>query len=354
MPGSSARPLPAGDLDHILEHTEGLWEDLRGGRLFVTGGTAFFGRWMLESFIKANDELGLGAEAIVLTRDPDRFAESAPHIIGHPAVTVHPGDVRSFDFPEPDCSHVLHMATEAGPGTPQSAMFQTAIAGTERVLAFAALRGARKLLLTSSGAVYGRQPPGMERLSEEYIGAPSPEDANAGYSFGKRAAEDLCSAAAAQSDLEVKIARCFAFLGPTLPLDSNYAIGNFIRDALDRDRIEVLGDGTACRSYLYAADLAVWLWTILVDGESGRPYNVGSEAELSISDLARLVATVVRPGIPVRVAQEAAPGVPPTRYVPSTARSAAELGLRERVLLEDAVRRTADWYLEGPPPEGGP
>jgi dTDP-glucose 4,6-dehydratase len=349
MLGSSGRPLPKRDLEYVLDHTRGLWEDLRGARLFVTGGTEFFGRWMLESFLKANDRLNLSAEAIVLTRDPHRFAESAPHIAGHTAITVHRGDIKSFDFPLTDCTHVLHMATEAFPGMPPSASFQTAVAGTERVLAFAAIRGARKLLLTSSGAVYGVQPPDCERISEDYVGAPRPEDVSAGYGHGKRTAEYLCSVAAAQTQLEVKIARCFAFVGPLLPLDSSYAIGNFIRDALFRDRIEVKGDGTARRSYLYAADLAVWLWTILINGDSGRPYNVGSQTELSISDLALLVARVVRPGIPVDVAEQAAAGALPSRYVPSTARAALELGVRDRVLLDEAVLRTADWYLEGPP-----
>ena len=102
MPGSSARPLPAQDLGHILQHTEGIWEDLRGARLFVTGGTAFFGRWMLESLLKANDDLGLGAEATVLTRDPARFAAAAPHVAGHPAVTLHAGDISLVVAPAGD------------------------------------------------------------------------------------------------------------------------------------------------------------------------------------------------------------------------------------------------------------
>jgi nucleoside-diphosphate-sugar epimerase len=348
MPGSSVGPLPERDLDHILEHTQGVWEELRGSRLFVTGGTGFFGRWMLESLLKANRELGLAAEATVLTRDPRGFADVAPHIAGHAAITLHAGDVKAFAFPATECTHVLHLATEAGPGMSPGASFRTAVEGAERVLAFAALSGARKLLLTSSGAVYGPQPPDCEQISEDYIGAPRSEDASAGYGNGKRAAEDLCSVAAAETGLEAKIARCFAFVGPLLPLDANFAIGNFIRDALDRDHIEVRGDGTPRRSYLYAADLAVWLWTILIKGESGRPYNVGSEADLSIADLARLVAETVRPGIPVRVAEVASEGAVPARYVPSTRRAAQELGLEERVTLDEAVRRTAQWHQDGP------
>jgi dTDP-glucose 4,6-dehydratase len=347
MPGSSPQPLPERDLDHILEHTQGVWEDLRGGRLFVTGGTGFFGRWMLESFLRANDRLSLGAEAIVLTRAPQRFADAAPHVAEHTAVTAWTGDVRSFDYPALECTHVLHMATETALEASAKASFQTAVEGTERVLDFAAARGARKLLLTSSGAVYGTQPPDCERLSEEYAGAPRPEDASAGYAHGKLAAEYLCSVAAAHTDLQVKIARCFAFVGPLLPLDANYAIGNFIRDVLYRDRIEVTGDGTPRRSYLYAADLAVWLWTILFKGESGRPYNVGSEADVSITDLALRVAQVLRPGIPVHVAEQPSAGKLPARYVPATSRATRELGVQSYVMLDEAILRTANWYREG-------
>ena len=353
MLGSNQRPLPEQDLEHVLDHTRDLWAELRGGRLFVTGGTGFFGRWMLESFLRANDELDLGAEVVVLTRQPSVFASAAPHVVAHPAVRLHQGDVTSFDFPMPEFTLVLHMATETVLDESLPASFQTAVSGTSRVLEFAAARGARKVLLTSSGAVYGPQPPECERISEDYPGAPRPEDASAGYAHGKRAAEYLGAAAAAASGPEVKIARCFAFVGPLLPLDANFAIGNFIRDALAGNPIRVDGDGTARRSYLYAADLAAWLWTILFKGESGRPYNVGAEDDLSIADLATLVGAVVRPGIPVVIARKGPAGAPPQRYVPSTARSAAELNLRSCFDVREAVRRTADWYSPGPSRRAG-
>ena len=156
------------------------------------------------------------------------------------------------------------------------------------------------------------------------------------YAEAKRTAEMLCTAYARQFDLRCVPARCFAFVGPYLPLDAHFAIGNFVRDRSDGRPVRVNGDGTAMRSYLYAADLAIWLWTMLVAGAPGRPYNVGSERAVSIAELARMVAgdgSVEIAGTPV-------PGAPAERYVPSCERARTELNLTERIPLEEAICRT--------------
>jgi nucleoside-diphosphate-sugar epimerase len=322
------------DIEHILEHSQRLWNELRGARLFVTGGTGFFGRWMIESFRAANQQFQLGAQMVVLSRNPRRPSDG---------VSFCAGDVRTFEFPEGDFSHVLHLATPASAALNNSQPFEMqeiCVDGTRRVLELAKIRGVRKFLLASSGAVYGRQPPDLEKIPEDFLGGPDPLDPRSAYAEGKRMAEWMCATASHAEGFEVKIARGFAFLGPFLPIDAHFAAGNFVADALAGRPIVVHGDGTPLRSYLYAADLAVWLWTILIRGKSGRAYNVGSEREISIANLARRIAG------PAAVEIRGTPllGQKAERYVPSTARARTELHLEDRIDLDESIRRTIAWH----------
>ena len=340
--------LPAADLDHILVHTPGLWEELRGQRVFITGGTGFFGAWLLESFAHANEQLGLRATLVVLSRDPRRFAEKSPHLGQRADLEFVRGDVRDFAFPPGPCSHVIHAGTTSGSPVPPGEMFDTVVTGTRRVLAFAAASAARRFLFVSSGAVYGRQPPEMTHVPEDYPGGPDPLDPASAYGEGKRAAELWCVLASREQGFDAAIARCFAFVGPHLPLDAHFAVGNFLRDALAGGPIQVGGDGTPHRSYLYAADLAVWLWTILLRGAAGRAYNVGSAEDMSIAQVAGTVRAVLNVPAPVRIARPPPPaGAAVSRYVPDVGRAERELGLRPVIDLAAAVRRTAAWYGVG-------
>ena len=335
------------DLDHILEQTKALWEDLRGKKVFVTGGTGFLGKWLLESFAWANDQLKLDAQMLVLSRNPDSFKAKYPHLAQVSGVMFHQGDVRDFEFPQERFDFIIHAATDASAQLNAEnplLMMDTIVEGTRRTLEFARHCGAKRFLLASSGAVYGRQPPDLSHVPEDYSGVPDTTQPASAYGEAKRLAELLCAIYQKEYGLETTIARCFAFVGPYLNLNIHYAVGNFIRDGLADGPIYVAGDGTPYRSYLYAADLAIWLWTILFKGESCRAYNVGSEEDITIAELANTVAQSFQKPIEVRIAKSPASNRPPERYVPCIDRAKHELGLQCRIDLDEAIKRTVQFY----------
>jgi nucleoside-diphosphate-sugar epimerase len=344
------KPLPTEDLDLVLEHTLPLWERARGRRVFISGGTGFFGAWLLESLAYCNRKLGLGLSATVLSRDPGAFARRMPHLAGERSIQMLQGDVRDFAFPPEEFEFVIHAAaaTSTAAASQPLELLSTLIDGTKRMLAFAKERGAMRFLFTSSGAVYGRQPENVSHIPEDYFGGPEWLDANAAYAEGKRVSEQMCSLYARESGIDFVVARCFAFVGPHLPLDQHFAIGNFIADALAGRNIAVRGDGTPMRSYLYGADLAIWLCTMLLrdslPGSNPHVFNVGSGEAISIRDLAQVVVDELDPSLKVEVAKAAIAGEPRLQYVPDVHRAENSLGLRQTIGLREAIRRTAAWH----------
>ena len=277
-------PVSKEDLDHIVSHCEVLFPVLEKKRLFITGGTGFFGMWLVEGLLAINraggGEKGLGLHLTILSRNPAAFCEKVPHLTSDPALRLISGDVKSFEFlPEWEAKSqgfdaIIHGATETtmSKGIQATlARLDTILLGTRHVLDFARYTGVRQLLNVSSGAVYGRQPPEISHVPESYLGGLNPLLTNSTYGECKRVAEHLgwLYAEAAGESLSIPVARGFAFHGPHLPLDLHFAAGNFLRDVLNGGPVVIQGDGTPRRSYLYGADLVVWLLHILFKGRSG-------------------------------------------------------------------------------------
>ncbi len=254
-----------------------VWQALKNERILVTGGTGFVGTWLMESIAWANARLSLNARTAAFTR-------SSP------------------SFPLGDYRFIIH----AAPETPGDATVPL----TRRVLELALRSHTQKLLYTSSGAVY-------EHQSE--------------YARLKRVSESVLAHRAV-------ICRMFAFIGPYLRLDANFAAGNFIRDVLNRRPIEVQGDGTPIRTYLYAADLTVWLLTMLVNGAG--VYDVGGDAPITIAELAQKAANLSTPKTAVKIVGQSKPD----RYVPDILRARNELNLQTWTTIDEALRRTYNWH----------
>lgn len=338
-------PLPPADLEFIAMHDPSLWQDLQGARIFLTGGTGFYGAWLVESFCAVQDIYQLTATLTVLTRDPVNFKQRFPHLAARTDLYYVTGDVRDFKFPEGSFTHLIHAATPASAtmnlDDPIN-MFTTIVDGTKRVLEFARKSGVEKFLLTSSGAVYGPQPADVTHMKEDFFGGPDQLAKYSAYGEGKRAAECMSSMYGRIYGFDVKIARGFAFVGPHLPMDGTYAIGNFIANALKGQPIDVSGDGTPFRSYLYAADLALWLWTILIRGKPMTAYNVGSDEDLTIEAVASIVANNCQ-GV-VQIKSKAVAGAAVQQYVPDILRAKTELGLKVFTGLKAGIEKTIEWH----------
>ncbi len=318
------------------------WQSLSGQRIFITGGTGFVGKWLLATLLHADETFSLGCRITVLSRDPASFLRNWPDMAGR--IEWIANDVRDFPISPSQYDVIIHAATDVVAQSSPQDVLSTCLEGTRQVLALARASGTRKLLLLSSGAVYGPLPTGMTHVPETHIGGPDPLLAGSAYGEGKRVSECL-AAQAGGGGVDIHIARIFSVVGPHLPLDKHFAVGNFLSAAIHGKEIVVNGDGTPHRSYLYAADMTAWLWAVLFRGKPGRVYNVGSEESVSISELARRVCRILDRPLRLKILQVAKPNAIASHYVPDVSRAQIELLLPSPLCLDEAIARTASWHL---------
>lgn len=281
------------DLEHVFTHVK--WEELRNQNIFITGGTGWFGRWMVETLLYANKKLNLNCHITVLTH--------SKWLSNNPDVSFWHGNIHDTEFPKGEFSYVIHLVPE----------------GIEQILFFAKTHGTKKFLFSSSGAVYKLRPDeyALQKIHDEY----------------------WCRAL--PSDVDMKIARCFSFVGPYMPLDKNFALGNFIGSAIKDKKVFIRNaNNTPSRSYLYMADLAIWLWTILFNGKSGESYNVGGEQEYTIREVGEMVSKIAQ----VPVIYWPTENIESVDYVPFVEHTKEELGLQEWIPLDEGIKRTLEFY----------
>lgn len=310
--------------------------NLGGRHIFLTGGTGAVGRTLLDYLDRcwaASD----GFHVTVLTRDAAGFTVRHPVQATRPWLTLVNGDLSDLPPLPVGVTDVVHAAADTHIGQGRVAWIDQIVGGTRALLDASRAAGADRFLLVSSGAVYGPQPPVIPRLGEDYAGAPDTLLTGSTYGQAKRVAEQLCTIFHAEYGLSTVIARLFAFGSVHIPRDGRYALGSFIRDALSDDDapIRIAGDGTAVRSYLNGDDMAHALITALCLGTPGQAYNVGSEAPVTIAELARRVRDRLSPERNVDILGAAGDGQR-SLYVPDVTRIAA-LGAASQTDLDTVI-----------------
>lgn len=337
------------DFEYLTTIVSDYLPKLRGKSVFITGATGILGKWFLEYFSYLKNIENYSIEITALSRSPSDFILRNPHLKNQ-GIDFVKGDIRSYRHTsDRSFEYFIHGATDVVAQAGAADVLDTCTAGTANALSLAKAMGTKHFLLISSGAVYGKVPDGHGAIDEEFLGVLNHLSPEAAYAQGKRNAELMCVLEASEGKMQIPIARCFAMVGPYLPLNKHFAIGNFVEAALLNHDIEIKGDGTPVRSYLYMADVIARLLLLLLAGRTAVPYNIGGKIPISIADLAQKVMTVLESDKRINTANQAIHGAHANVYYPDTHRLDDEFRLRSAINLDDAILRTAKWYRSHTP-----
>ena len=305
--------------------------------LLIVGGSGFFGKSILDAFQRGLLKQWSIEKIIVVSRNANKLTSTNPELIND-NVELLDVDITSVDV-LPFADYVIHAAasSDASKYTSQSDIEKkNIIQGTLNYCRLATrFHKDSMIVFTSSGAVYGYQPEYVKYLTEDmaFGDIENLDEVKKSYAYAKRDAESAIQKLG-QAGLNVSIARCFSFIGKYLPRDQHFAIGNFIADGLTGRDINVKADRKVYRSYMYADDLVKWLMTLADNANPKCPiYNVASDEEVEIKELADIVANIFN--VRIKSSENSTKHI--DRYIPSVKKADNELGLRNGYELKKSI-----------------
>ena len=309
--------------------------------VLITGATGFVGRNLLESLTKTESYKSGSLKLTCVTRDANKLFSQWP--TEKSKLKVLEWDIRKpLTEQQPEFDYVFHLAGEnrtIHDSQQAKVVLDTSILGTQNLLRATATEkiNTPKIIIASSGAVYetsqNRKRDFQEpsEISEKFIEGDDP------YRSGKSRVESICKQFLHESTSQIMIARMFTFVGPHLPLNANFAIGNFFQDCLLNRAITINSDGKSIRSYQFSTDMVNWLVTILINGKNANIYNVGSSEQISIVDLANRICKILENKHGVKILGDQSPDPVSSFYVPNIKKAERELGLTNSFSLDESL-----------------
>jgi dTDP-glucose 4,6-dehydratase len=319
------------DLDDIVGACTDAMRKLSGSSLLLTGGSGFIARYLVESVIRFNEISGAAPCVLTLpSRNPELLmSRYRRQVDAKEIVVVEWTGLRATDLAGRRWDYVVHGAATVDPvsvAQDPGGSFRDAIDMAATIVDVAKSSAARRIVLISSGAVYGEQPADMAEIPETFGGGPDRTAPGTAYGEAKRASELLFRS----SGLDHRIARVFSVIGPYQDLASSFAVPDLILQAANRGFLQLTSDGSARRSYCYATDLTAFLVNLLVGDMRHDVYNVGCrQGTASVGEVADGIAAIFG-GLEVRRGSAAESQ---RNYVPQLDRMyevyAPRVGLRE-------------------------
>ncbi len=263
------------------------------------------------------------------------------HLAGNPRFSLIVGDVRDpLDW---SGDLILNLASPASPPAYQRRRMLTLTTnaeGTRSMLELARRTGAR-FVQASTSEIYGDPEEHPQR--ETYPGRVNPLGPRSCYDEGKRYAEALVTAAAAEWGMDARIARIFNTYGPRMDPGDGRVVVTFIRCLIEGRPLTVFGDGSQTRSLCYVDDMVEGLVRLATGPDlAGEVLNLGNPDERTILELAEALQRIA--GRRVGIELQALPEDDPSRRRPDISKAMRLLDWSPQVALEEGLRRTWEWY----------
>ena len=286
--------IPKEDLNHAVQGLSCHDEVFKNKTFLITGGTGFIGKWLVATLHQLDSKNNFNINIYILTRNKklfiDKFRESLPkkniHFIESDIRSLN--NLENFDI---DFDYIFLGANDATYdfSLNSETLSKTLINGTFNLFKTFVTTKTKSIIHLSSGAVYGDISKYKNGARETDHSLMDINNIGSMYGLSKALVESILNQFGDQNNIDIINARCFAFVGPYLPLDKHFAIGNFLNDCINSRPILVNGNGSPIRSYMYASDMARAILLCLVQKKS-MTINIGSDKQISIKDLAKLVS----------------------------------------------------------------
>lgn len=321
------------------------WEKLNNKIILITGACGFLARYIVLTLLRINEIFKTNMQILAVCRDEkkarrlyaDNWMDSSLKFIFQDVCSLFDEKIR--------CDIVMHAASPANPyviDTNPYAVVEANILGFDNLLKQAAKWGANHFVLFSSSAVYGYNSP-CEGVDESFSQSVCFDNCKDVYALSKQMCEMMKICYKKTNNLKIQVVRPFVIYGPGDNLDSKKCVIDFLNNCIDNKDIVIKSDGKAVRSYIYVTDAIRAFFYILLRGDEN-PYNIASRnANLSISDLAKVFAEA-NGMISVKYENDDSDYLKNNmQYMVGKVDRLSELGWKELVDIQEGIRRTIKW-----------
>lgn len=271
------------DIANILNETLP-WQKLNSKTFMVTGANGFIPSYIVETLLALTN-----VKVIAVVRNKEKADKKFASHKENKNLKIIVQDIsKPINYNE-KIDFIIHAASQASPkyyGIDPVGTLKANTIGTYNMLELAKKNMVEKFLFFSTGEVYGIINKNTPDLNEEYTGNVNCTDVRACYGESKRMGENMCVCYSHQYGFLVNMIRLSHTYGPGVLLNDGRVFGDFVNNILNNQNIVLNSDGSAKRSFVYVSDMIKAMFYVLFFGENQNAYNISSEKETSILELA--------------------------------------------------------------------